>query len=217
MKFGAGIAVLVWITLAGALSASAQISATGEGNFRSAKWGQSPAEVKNLEEIPPFYKDKNLLIFHDKFQDTPTEVIYFFLDNRLIMGLTHLLPNHDDLNQYFTDYEKVKAVLGENLGTPDIENWQMFLPDLENDRSLWAEALGFGLIKVETGWMMGDTGIAIRLSGANFKGHLTTLHFSLDDMNAGRLAYKDYFAEEIGVPNEYFRESSKKQNPDVTF
>ncbi len=214
MKIAAFITALLCLVLAGASSATAQISATGEGNFRSAQWGQSPEDVRILEKVPPFYKDKNLLIFHDKFQDIPTEVIYFFLENRLIMGFTHLLANHDDLNNYFIDYEKLKAALGQDLGTPDMENWQLFLPDLENDRSLWAEALGFGLIKVETGWMMGDTGIALRLSGANFKGHLTTIHFSLADMNAGRLAYRDYYAEEIGVPNEYFRDSPKS---DVNF
>jgi len=207
MKFLASITALCCLVLAGALAASAQISATGEGDFRSARWGQSPEEVHLQENKPPIYEDSTLLIFHDSFEGIPSEVIYFFRENRLIMGFTHLLAEHEDLNEYFTDYEKVKATLGENLGTPDRENWQTFLPDLENDRSLWAEALGIGLIKVETGWMVGDTGVALRLSGANFEGHLITIHFSRVDMNAGRSTFKDYYAAVIGVPNQYFQES----------
>ncbi len=209
MKFTTGTTVFLCLVLAGCLPAFGQNSANAEGDFRSALWGQSPQDVELLEDSPPFYKDQSLLIFHDEFQGMPSEVIYFFLENRLIMGFTHLLPNHDDLDDYFTDYEKVKDALGKNLGTPDVENWQMSLPDLENDRSLWADALGFGLIKVEAGWLTSGTGIAVRLSGAGFKGHLATIHFSLDHLNAGRMAYKDYFAGEIGVPNEYFRDSPK--------
>ncbi len=205
MKFALGAAVLLCLILLGSLTSHGQNLVNGEGDFRSTHWGQSPADIEILEEVPPLYRDESLLIFHDRFLGIPTEVIYFFLDGRLIMGLTHLMPDHDDLNSFFSDYERVKAVIGQNLGTPDRENWQFYIPDLQSDRSLWAEALGFGMIKVEAGWLVPGTGIAIRLSGGNLKGHLTTIHFSTDDMNAGRLAYKEYFGREIGVPNQYFQ------------
>ncbi len=211
MKFVLWATVSLCIILLGSLPASGQNLVTADSNFRSAQWGQSPDEVESLEEVAPLYRDNTLLIFHDRFLGIPTEVIYFFLDSRLIMGLTHMRPEHNDLEQYFADYEQVKSAIGRNLGTPDRENWQFFLPDLENDRPLWAEALGFGMIKVEAGWLLPGTGIAIRLSGSKLKGHLTTIHFSMDDMNAGRLAYKEYFAEEVGVPNEYFQGAAVSQ------
>lgn len=211
MKFAYGTAVLICMVLLVSLPASGQNLVTGEGNFRSAKWGQSQADIEALEEVAPIHSDQSMLIFHDRFLGIPTEVIYFFLDGRLIMGLTHLMPAHADLDKYFTDYEKVKAAIGQNLGTPDRENWQFFLPDLEPDRALWAEALGFGMIKVEAGWLIPGTGIAIRLSGGKLKAHLTTIHFSMDDMNAGRLAFKEYFSGEVGIPNEYFQDTTVSQ------
>ncbi len=209
MKFALGTTVLLCLVLLGSLSASGQNLVSADGDFRSARWGVSPEDVEILEEVPPFYRDETLLIFHDRFMGIATEVVYFFLENRLIMGLTHLMPDHVDLNSYFKDYERVKAVIAQNLGTPDRENWHYYIPELEDDSSLWAEALGFGMIKVEAGWLMPGTGIAIRLSGGDLKGHLTTIHFSMNEMNAGRLAYKDYFANEIGVPNEYFQDTPK--------
>ena len=211
MKFAFGAAILLCMVLLVSLPASGQNLVNGEGNFRSAHWGQSPADVEALEEVSPIFSDETMLIFHDRFLGIPTEIIYFFLEGRLIMGLTHLMPEHHDLDKYFSDYEKIKTAIGHNLGTPDRENWQFYLPDLEPDRSLWAEALGFGMIKVEAGWLIPGTGIAIRLSGGKLKGHLTTIHFSMGDMNAGRLAFKENFSREVGNPNEYFQDTTVSQ------
>ncbi|MBU8870841.1 MAG: hypothetical protein KOO60_08290 [Gemmatimonadales bacterium] len=205
MKFGSRAIIVVSMLAVGVCPLSAQNSITGDGDFRAASWGQSPLEVENLEAVAPFYRDENLVIFRDDFQGIPADVIYFFHEDKLIMGFTHLLIEHADLEDYFTDYEQVKNSLGQGLGSPHVENWQMSLPELEEDRSMWADALGFGLIKVEAGWLLGTTGVALRLSGGNFSGHLMMIHFSQSDMNTGRGAYKEYFAQKIGVPNEYFR------------
>ena len=205
MKFGIWVTILLSMLAVGTWPASAQNSITSDGDFRNARWGQSLAEVESQESVPPFHRDEHLVIFRVDFQGTPADVIYFFLDDKLIMGFTHLLAEHDDLNAYFTDYEQVKNSLAQGLGTPDAENWQMSLPELEGDRSLWADALGFGLIKVEAGWLFGETGVSLRLSGGNFSGHLMMVHFDRAEMNMGRMAYKDYFTRMVGVPNKYFR------------
>ena len=205
MKFGLGSVIILLLLLVGPWPAAAQYPSTGSGDFRGANWGQTPLEVEQMEDKAPFHRDDQLVIFRDEFQGAPAEVIYFFLENKLVMGFTHLLAEHDDLDKYFNDYEDLKSALGQRLGAPDVENWQLSLPELEEDRSLWAEALGFGLIKAEAGWLIDNTGIALRLSGGNFKGHLMMVHFSRADMNAGRKAYRDYFARNIGVPNEYFQ------------
>jgi hypothetical protein len=206
MKLRSGTIALVLLMAVEALTASAQKPITTGGDFRGARWGQSPLEVEALEAKAPFRRDKQLVIFHDEFQGTPTEVVYLFLNDKLVMGFTHLLLKHEDLNLYFTDYEQVKDALARSLGAPAVENWQLSLPELEGDKSLWPEALGFGLIKVEAGWIYRDTGIAVRLSGGNFQAHLMTVHFKVDDMNAGRAAFKDYYAQNIGVPNKYFQD-----------
>ena len=205
MKFGSLTAIVAWLLAVGAWPASAQNPVTGEADFRNASWGQTPTEVESSESAAPFHRNEPLLIFRADYQGTPADVIYFFRDGKLIMGFTHLLIENDDLDTYFTDYEQFKKSLGQGMGSPDVENWQMSLPELEEDRSLWADALGFGLIKVEAGWLLGETGVALRLSGGGFRGHLMMIHFSRLDMNDGRMAYKDYFAQVMGVPNEYFR------------
>ena len=151
------ISCCLWLAAAG--PSAAQLSTTGTGDFRAASWGQSPQDVLIQETNPPIFQDKTLLIFQDRIQDIPTEVVYFFMDDRLIMGFMHLLGNHADLIEYFSDFDTLKEKLVAQLGPPTQENWQTALPDLENDRSQWAEALGFGLIKVETGWLVGNTGV----------------------------------------------------------
>jgi hypothetical protein len=204
MKFGTFTLYILLAIMVGALPAAAQNSSTEDANFRAAHWGQSPSEIIAQEKSELLQQDDNLIIYRDQFRGTPAEVIYFFVDNKLIMGFTHLLIDNEDLEEYFTKYDQVKSYLGENIGIPDVENWNMSLPELEEDRSMWADGLGFGLIKAEAGWVLNGTGVALRLSGGNFKGHLTLVHFSLDDMDKGRIAYKKYYAQKAGVPNEYF-------------
>ncbi len=204
MKFGIFTLYILSLALAIALPAAAQNPATEDTDFRAANWGQSPSEVMAQEKSELIQQDDSLIIYRDEFRGTIAEVIYFFVDNKLIMGFTHLLIDHNDLEEYFTKYDQVKSYLGEKIGIPDVENWDMSLPELENDRSMWADGLGFGLIKAEAGWVLNDTGVALRLSGGNFKGHLTMIHFSLADMDRGRIAYKKYYAQKAGVPNEYF-------------
>lgn len=204
MKFAAFTVYILLVVLAGALPSAAQNPATGDADFRASHWGQSPSEIIIQENSLLIQQDDNLIIYRDHFRGTPAEIIYFFVDNKLIMGFTHLLLDNDDLEEYFTKYDQVKSFLGEKIGIPDVENWNMSLPELEEDRSMWADGLGFGLIKAEAGWVLSDSGVALRLSGGNFKGHLTLIHFSLDDMDRGRIAYKKYYAQKTGVPNEYF-------------
>lgn len=204
MKIRVFALIILLVLSVGALPAAAKNSSTPDADFRAAHWGQSPLEVQAQEHIELIKQDDHLIIYRDHFRGTPAEVIYYFVDNKLIMGFTHLLIDHDDLEAYFTKYEQVKSYLGETIGIPDVENWNMGLPELEEDRSMWADGLGFGLIKAEAGWVLSDTGVALRLSGGNFRGHLTLVHFSLDEMDKGRTAYKKYFAQKVGVPNEYF-------------
>jgi hypothetical protein len=205
MKFCLTTAFAVLLLAVGVWPASAQNSFTIGDGFRGASWGQSRLEIEEMVTHPPFHRDEHLVIFHDDFEGTPAEVIYFFLDDRLVMGFTLLLDTHDDMDAYFASYEEVKGQLGRTLGTPDVENWDLPLPELNDDRSLWGDALGFGLIKAEAGWLLGDTGVGLRLSGGEFQGHLMMVHFSRADMNQGRLAFKKYFGEKVGIPNEYFR------------
>ena len=197
------IAACLW---AGAVGrASAQNAITGTGDFRDARWGQSAREVQSLEDKAPIFRDDHLVIYRDVVHDLPADVIYYFMDGRLIMGFAHFLVSHDDLAIYFDDYESIKTILARKIGIPEVENWQMSLPELEEDQSLWGEALGFGLMKVEAGWLLGDSGVALRLSGGNLQGELMLLQFSRDDMNRGRSVFRDYFAQIMGVPNQYFR------------
>ena len=205
MKFRVWILLAAGLLVVGDGATAAQNTITGTGDFRDALWGQTPAEVQRQESAPPFYRDDHLVIYRGEFQDTPADVIYYFLNDKLVMGFVHLLLDHEDLAAYFDDYEAVKSALGRQVGVPDAENWQMSLPELEEDHSLWGDALGFGLIKVEAGWLLGDSGLALRLSGGNLQGQLMLVQFSRQDMNAGRAAYRDYFAQMIGVPNKYFR------------
>ena len=205
MKFAAWSVILAAVLAISPLPVAAQNPVITGGDFRGAHWGQSPAEIERLEAQAPFRRDEEMLIFHGEVDQTPTEVIYFFVADRLVMGFTHLLADPENLDDYFDIYDRVKGLMAGSLGAPAAENWQMSLPDLQEDRSMWAEALGFGLIKVEAGWLTRDTGVALRLSGENFKGHLMTVYFSREDMNAGRLAYRDYFARNMGVPNRYFQ------------
>jgi hypothetical protein len=205
MKFGSWTVVLIALLAVSPWPASAQNPITTGSDFRGARWGQSQIEIEELEGKAPFRRDRQVIMFHGDFQGTPTEVIYFFNDDKLVMGFTHLLASHDDLDLYFTDYELVKSSLEAELGAPVLENWQKSLPELETDRSMWPEALGFGLIKAEAGWLLKDTVVALRLSGANFRGHIMTVFFSQKDLVEGRRAYKEYFAQQIGVPNKYFQ------------
>jgi len=91
-----------------------------------------------------------------------------------------------------------------HIGQPYAENWS-YVPELADEqREVWADALGFGLLKIETGWKLDGTEVALRLSGGNLSAHVLVAYISQPDLESGRQTYLAYFEKQMGLPNPYF-------------
>jgi len=182
----------------------AQDSSVSGSGFRGAAWGISQAEVLALEATAPFRVDESVAMFTGSYGGHPAHVIYFFVRDELVMGFYQLLIENEELDEYFENYYVLRDAISDQIGIPSAENWQFIDEQVEGQREMWGDALGFGLLKVETGWIYDRSAIGLRLSGGDFAAHLMVIHTSQDELNRGRRAYRRYFANVIGVPNPYF-------------
>ena len=186
------------------LPTAAQDQAIADGGFRGFAWGTPVSEVATGETATLIRQDASLAVYRDTWNEMTANVIYFFNGGQLVMGFYQILVQNEELETFFEDYHRIKYYIIGDLGEPSVENWQHAAQDIQDDREAWAGALGFGLLKVETGWSLGDSEVALRLSGGDFAGHLLVACTSKSELQTGRLAFREYFRRKVGVPNPYF-------------
>ncbi len=108
------------IALAG-LALLAAGSARGEDfDFRRARWGMSPDEVRRAEtEATPFADMEGLLTYRGTIAGVEADIIYLFQDGRLERGVYSIEPV--DPQTVSGDYRKVRSRLLELYGLPPVE------------------------------------------------------------------------------------------------
>ncbi len=194
------------------LTAAAMAAPTGNRfaaaagcDFRHARWGMTVAEVRAAEPGTPFQADGSLVCWQTDVGGQPCTVSYFFHQDRLCLGIYQFSDTNDELSHYFDDAKTYRNELVTLYGDPGLEKWRWADETLANDRSLWAETLGFGLMTYELGWLHGRNLVAMRMSGGSVKADIVILVASPACFAEGRRDFAGYFSRVIGDASPFFR------------
>ncbi len=176
-----------------------------DADFRAARWGMSPDEVRRSEAGDPDLAEGPLLAFPATVAGDSCRVIYFFQQDRLCMGFYQWSDTHEELDAYFADAEALRAALTAAYEEPPIEKWDWEDPMFAEDPQLRAEALGLGLVRYELGWMSERSLVAMRMSGGNFQADILLMYADRRCFPRGQDAFGAFFAGKVGVPSPYYR------------
>ena len=196
---------LALLPAAAGLAAASRFEPAAGCDFRRARWGMAPDEVRGVEAGPPAIVESSLLGWQRTLGGQPCTVTYLFLEDRLCMGVFQFSNTHARLSPYFDDAATFRDELTALHGEPHLEKWRWADDVFANDRALWGEALGFGLVHYELGWAAGQSLVAMRMSGGNAQADIVVLMADLRCFAESRRAFADFFAEKVGLPSPYFR------------
>jgi hypothetical protein len=140
-----------------------------EYDFRDTKWGMTRAQVKASEKGEPIHDEDRLLVYKGKILDKSCDIVYIFVDNKLIRAKYFLTVEHTYKNKYIQDYDDLKSALINKYGKPvdDRISWQNDL--YKNDPSNWGMAVAVGHVSYFSKWETETTEILNVLMGDNYE------------------------------------------------
>jgi hypothetical protein len=92
---------------------------------------------------------------------------YIFWRNELVSARYHLLDSYADNNYYISDYLKIKNYLENRFGQPVNDRVVWLDPTYQNKNEYWGKALGSGQLEFHSSWVVGDTEVALILTGSD--------------------------------------------------
>ncbi|MDP8236040.1 MAG: hypothetical protein P9M08_06630 [Candidatus Erginobacter occultus] len=158
----------ITITLAALAVFSAGITRAEDFDFRRARWGMTPEEVRETEtEAAPFGDMEGLLIYQGTIAGIEADIIYIFQNGRLERGVYSIEPAESQAVS--RDYPRARSHLVELYGPPLVE--KLNLEDGEAAGDLDPDDLD-GLVKLVlaggaepmTYWETGASKIYLRLT-----------------------------------------------------
>jgi len=146
--------------------------------FRNTEWGMSIQEVKNIENQEPVYENKEMIVYEDSIIQLPVELIYIFVDNKLVRTKYIFIQKHTNENDFISDYRSLNNALTNKYGKPDGED-HFWSDDLYKDTpSDWGFAVSLGHHSYFTEWDTKDTEILSALHGDNYEINMVVEYYS---------------------------------------
>jgi len=139
------------------------------GDFRTSRWGDSMAAVKELEDAKLTAEGPDALSYAGKVAGLDAGIVYQFADDKLVAGGYVIEGRHANANIFIDECNELRALLREKYGKPTSDK-MVWRDDLyKNDPSNWGIAVGSGRLSYFTEWQTPETKINLALSGDNFK------------------------------------------------
>jgi len=138
-------------------------------DFRDTKWGMSNAEVKKIEKENFFKEEGNFLGYKGEVGGKDCQIIYTFVQDKLVRAEYIITEKHTNQNDYISDYNSLKELLTKKYGKPtkDEEFWRNDL--YKDDYSHWGFAVSLGHHAYFTTWETPSTEILEFLHGDNYQ------------------------------------------------
>jgi hypothetical protein len=140
-------------------------------HFHKARWGMSEAQVRELAGEPIYEGWPNglrVLAYRGELAGISCYISYIFADNELVRGRYVFDQGYsdDNQNQYITDFEAIRSLLGGQLGEPEEEiEWRSDL--LRGDPSQWGMAVKAGHLSMTYTWDTKHTKVTAALTGGD--------------------------------------------------
>ena len=133
-------------------------------------WGMNQQKVQEIEGRP-LAEDRSgeteVYQYRRQIMNKQCLIEYIFWRNELVSARFHLLDNYSDGNYYISDYLKIKEYLANRFGQPINDRMLWLDPTYQNKNEYWGKALGAGQLEFHSSWVVGDTEVALVLSGYN--------------------------------------------------
>ena len=135
-------------------------------DFRGASWGMSPRQVKKTEKLKPSLQDPESLVYKDKtLANLLTDIVYHFVDGRLVEGQYLITHRHWERNGYLEAYDNLKNLLSQKYGEPVIDEVTWSNHQFEHSQSQWGLAVAMGHLSYTCAWQTERTTVGMKLWG----------------------------------------------------
>lgn len=133
-------------------------------------WGMSQEKLFEVEGRPLVQEksgETEVYQYRREIMNKQCLVEYIFWRNELISARYHLLDIYADNNYYISDYLKIKNYLESRFGQPVNDRVVWLDPTYQNKNEYWGKALGSGQLEFRSSWVVGDTEVALILTGSD--------------------------------------------------
>jgi hypothetical protein len=153
------------------------VTKTDEFDFRKIKWDMSPQEVQESEKSDVKFQDNINLIYSDKLFGHDAKVVYYFEKAKLKEASYIIKSNFSQQTEYIEFYYRMKNILSEKYGKPDLDNNNDFAHLGTDSYKQMIEMISNGEEALDTTWETPRTKIQLLLNGKNI---LTKVNFELN-------------------------------------
>ncbi|HEK86043.1 MAG TPA: hypothetical protein ENO29_06780 [Candidatus Aminicenantes bacterium] len=133
-------------------------------------WGMNQQKIQEIEGRP-LAQDRSgeteVYQYRRQIMNKQCLIEYIFWRNELVSARFHLLDNYTDNNYYIADYLKIKNYLANRFGQPINDRVLWLDTTYQNKNQYWGKALGSGQLEFHSSWVVGDTEVALLLTGYN--------------------------------------------------
>jgi hypothetical protein len=138
-------------------------------DVRGHNWGDSLAVVKKSETAKFIDQDATHLLFTDTVGGISVNILYTFLDGRLVRAGYRNADTHTNKNDFIQDYRKLNELLTKKYGKPEVDKtvWRNEL--YKDDPSNFGMAISAGHLFYSAQWNLERTIILSVISGDKFK------------------------------------------------
>jgi len=157
-----------WQATLGALTAGALLLGTAGAagaapDFRSVRWGMTPAAVEATETAPLVNRQPGVLIYRVRWHGLDAFVSYHFAAGELARAVVNVQAFHPSGAAYVADYRRVQAALTQRYGPPVAEREAHDPSRPLGPGSVWEPALLLGDISRSTRWETERTRVELTL------------------------------------------------------
>ncbi len=156
-----------WILLG--LFAFCPSTSYGQNNFdfRYACWGASKAEVKATENDKKIaYDDDNIFVVKDILNGLDVEVVYLFVDDKLVRTKYMIKEKYSNPDMYIAKYNELFDLMSSKYGKG--KKSSILSPEYKRNPANLGIGVGLGKVNFFSEWKTPKTEINMILTGNNF-------------------------------------------------
>ena len=146
--------------------------------FRKTSWGMTKDQVKENESSTLVGDAGNMLWYTSTVASKNVEIVYTFLDHKLVNTGYRFIEEHSNKNDYIIDYEVIKEILIQKYSTPTIDETTWSNELFKADRSNWGMAVSTGHLEYFSAWETDTTEIILYLGSDNHEVQLQAAYYS---------------------------------------
>ena len=138
-------------------------------DFKTFYWGDSPEKVKSVEKATFLIGNESSILYETEIENLKCDFSYFFENGKLAGARYQFTGKHSNENLYIDDFEKVKNLLIEKYGKPNVDD-EIWKNDLfKGKKDDYGLAISQGHLVLFVRWNFDRTHISTTLKGDNGK------------------------------------------------